>query len=173
MQLVYVDGKFLKYDQKKSLDLSDIVKRALFYDASAKAWGNILSQDPKSKLDQLKNWTEFNERKWILLKKNTSKFTNEKYEQQGPYCSREIYEMICQSQVRLRDPIWKNGMTQWQLIQENATFKALKTFNDPIEDDIADILGSIVEYDPEMRRVEEKFPSPEDSGEVFIILDDK
>jgi len=116
---------------------------------------------------------EFNERKWILLKKNTSKASSEKYVQDGPYSSREIFELLTQSKVRLKDPIWTEGMTEWQLIKNTKCFKALENFSEPVETDIAEILSHVMEYDPEMRRVENKNSSPGGSDEVFIILDDK
>ncbi len=174
MQLVYVSETFLKLDNnKESVKASKIALKALFYDEQAKSWTNPFEMDQRTKLDYLLNLNEFNERKWILLKKNTTQIANEKYEQDGPYSSREIFDMITQSAVRLRDPIWKEGMIKWQSIKEVQAFKVLENLSTPHETDVADILSSVVMYDPEMRRVEEKNSSPLDSDEVFMILDDK
>lgn len=174
MQLVYIEGTFLKIEiQQESIQPSKLALRALFYDEQTKTWGNSFAQDEMSKMDYLLNQQEFNERKWVLLKKNTSKITNEKYEQKGPYSSREIFDFISQSTVRLMDPIWKDGMTTWERIRDTRNFKVLQNFSEPIETDVADILSHVMEYDPEMHRVEDKKPSPGAPGEVFIILDDK
>ncbi|MES2769344.1 MAG: GYF domain-containing protein [Bdellovibrionota bacterium] len=178
MHLVYIAETFLKLDNnKESVKTSKIAMKALFYDEQTKSWANPFEMDQRTKLDYLLNLNEFNERKWILLKKNTSQRDNqrenEKYEQKGPYSSREIFDMITQSAVRLRDPIWKEGMTKWESIKEVQTFRVLENLSTPHETDVADILSSVMMYDSEMRRVEEKNSSPLDSDEVFMILDDK
>lgn len=171
MQLVYVNGTFIKYvEGKNAAAPSSGALRALFYDKEKKEWMSPHQLDERSKLDYAKNQMEFHERKWILLKKNAE--TQEFYHD-GPYSSFEIYEMLTQSAVRLTDPIWKEGMTKWMPIKNTQTFKALATLSEPMETDIADLLGSVVEYDPEMHRVEEKKLSPGSPDEVFLILDDK
>lgn len=174
MQLVYIDKTFLKIEGTlESLKTSKIALRALFYDEQKKSWGNPFVMNDRSKLDHVMNLNEFNERKWILLKKNTSNVTSEKYQQDGPYSSREIFELLSQSKVRLKDPIWTEGMTEWQLIKNVQSFRVLENFSKPFETDVAEILSHVMEYDPQMRRVEDKNSSPGTPDEVFIILDDK
>ena len=174
MQLVYVDKTFLKIEgTMESIKGSKVALRALFYDEQKKSWANLVVADERLKLDQMIALHEFNERKWILLKKNTSQLTSEKYVQDGPYSTKEIFELLTESKVRLKDPIWTDGMTEWKLIKNTKCFKALENFSEPAETDVAEILSHVMEYNPEMRRVEDKNSSPGAPDEVFIILDDK
>lgn len=172
MQLVYINETFLKYEENKNTKGPSIgALRALFFDEDKKVWSNPFQMDERRKLDLIKNQNEFNERKWLLAKKRAD---GEKvYVQEGPYSSHEIFDMLTKSMVRLADPIWKEGQSKWLAIKQTSTFKELATLSQPIETDIADILSSIVEYVPEMQRVEEKKSSPCGPDEVFIILDDK
>jgi hypothetical protein len=175
MQLVYINETFLKYIPHK--DKSGVTSgpsigelRALFFDDEKKTWGNSHVMDERRKLDFIKNQNEFNERKWLLAKKNAE---TDAYIHEGPYSSHEIFDMLTQSQIQLSDPIWKEGQSKWLAIKQTPTFKELATLSEPVETDIADILSSIVEYDPGMHRVEEEKTSPGTPNEVFIIFDDK
>lgn len=170
MKLIYINGTFLRYTEKKSSESPSIGElRALFFDNEKKIWANPHKMDERRKLDLIKNQNEFNEKKWLLTKKESSVGG---YIPKGPYSSHEIFNMLNQSMVRFSDPIWKEGQSKWLAIKQTPAFKEL-LLSEPVETDIADILSSVVEYDPKMRRVEEKKTSPGAPDEVFIILDDK
>lgn len=183
MQLVYINEIFLKYEENKNTQYAKEgpslgALRALFFNEEKKEWGNPFQMDERQKLDFIKNQNEFNERKWLLAKKESeSEDGNENikphYVHEGPYSSHEIFDMLAKSMVGFTDPIWKEGQSKWLAIKQTSTFKELFTLSQPVETDIADILSSIVEYVPEMQRVEEKKSSPGEPDEVFIILDEK
>lgn len=171
-QLIFVNQTFLKFSLQKGAVMPSekamaVLIKSLFYDAQKNEWANPHLQSPRTKLDLLKTQNDFHEKKWILLKKES-----EKYIQEGPYSSFEIFEMLRRSELRLEDPIWKEGFSRWMPIKTAPTFKELETLSKPLEADVADILSSVVEYNPEMHRVEKKDPLPENSSEFFLILDD-
>lgn len=172
-QLIYINETFMRFlgNESQSEKAQRVLSRAIFYDDVTKLWGNPYALDARSTLDFLKTQGEFNERKWILLKKNTNPDLNEKYMQEGPYSSKEIFEMLQNSQVRLSDPIWKEGLSKWTLIRNTQTFKELETLSKSLEPDVAELLANVVEYNPEMHRVENK--DVPDTPDVFVILDDK
>lgn len=166
--LIYVDKTFLKIEGSlESLKTSKIALRALFYNVQKKSWENPFVRDERLSMDLLATQREFLERQWILLKKNSV--------QDGPYSSKEVFELCLGAKLSLKNAIWKEGMTEWKSIGSTQTFKALEKFSDSVETDIAEILSHVMEYDPGMRRVEaeNKNSSPGEPNEVFIILDDK
>jgi hypothetical protein len=169
MHLIYIKKTFIQVlTSKPTENATNLLSEALFYIAETNTWQNPFSQSPRLKLEFLKNQFEFNEKKWILLKKSNGAFV-----QDGPYSSMEIFNFISENKVQLTDPIWTDGFSKWVPIQETANFKALANRLTPAEIETADLLSNVEEYRPQMHRVEGESPSPEASGEVFIILDDK
>lgn len=150
----------------------EILKSSMLYDNESKAWGNPYKASERLQLEFIKNKNEFLERKWILLRKSAHPESG-KYVQEGPYSAQEIFELLESSQIKFTDGIWKNGFSKWTPIKDTLTFKELTQQSETLEPDAAEILSHVMEYDPEMHRVEEKNPSPKASSEVFLILDDK
>jgi hypothetical protein len=172
MALMYINKIFVRHLGQSGSSLSEkaskLLSTALFLNEQTKIWENPYPQTPRERLDFIKNQNEFSEKKWILLKKIQAEFV-----QEGPFSTLEIYDLISSSRVRLEDPIWKEGFSKWLPIKQTETFKELNTISQPAEVDITNILNSVEEYRPRMRRVEEESPSPGSPGEVFMILDDK
>lgn len=157
---------------KLSPSTQEVLGSSMLYSEDTKMWGNPYTKSDSVKLKFLKNKSEFLERKWVLLKKDTSSI-EKKYIQDGPYSSQEIFEMLRDSILSLTDGVWKTGFTKWTPLKKTLTFKELDKNLESLEPDVAEILSNVIEYDPEMHRVEKKSSSPEDSSEVFVILDDK
>lgn len=174
MIIVFVDNIFITFretpEYQVGLGKSDAAKRALIFNSKTNQWENPFRQDADSTENSLtslhieRTRMQLFDRKWVLLKNSQPE---QNYE--GPYSSAQIFEFLREKKISLLDPIWQDSQPKWLSIKHTETFKGLLR---PREPDAAELLSAVIEYDPQMRRVEDN-SSPKDSDQVFIILDDK
>lgn len=169
MQLIYFNKTFARYLDNKGTEKAEaLLSEALFYNDNTKQWENTHAQSGRALIGFKKNQSEFLEKKWILLRKTDGHLIH-----RGPFSSLDIFNMVTESKIQMKDPIWTEGLGKWVPISQTFTFKELSTLAYEVDMDPADLLSNVMEYRPEMRRVEEENPSPGAPGEVFLILDDK
>ena len=172
MNYYFFQGSFLKEEQFEKYLKTKSNLIFLKYTGEAKKWCAPKYDDPKLQIEIKHLVQQFQDKAWIALKKTQS------YTQQcGPFSLKLIFDCLQNSTLTSATPVWKKGLSKWQKLSDTKEFAPLFHANSDLDfySDTADILDSIMEMKPEMRRVDsanqDKNSGPIDMNEVFIIHD--